>query len=384
MNQPHHPADHFDTVVLGAGIAGASLAWHLAPLQRVALIEREDLPGRHATARSAAMFIESYGPPAIRALTRASRRFYTAPPAGFSDVPLLRPRATLYAAGPGQMDLLARSRDALQPACPELRLLSTAQALALAPCLRGDWLQAALLDPTAMDIDVHALHQGYLRGLRQQGGRLITGAELLTPRRHGQLWRLPLADGRCLQAATMVNATGAWADATAALFGAPPVGLVPRRRSAFTFDGPPGVSCSDWPAVVGIDESWYFKPDAGRLLGSPANADACHAHDVMPEEVDIAEGIARIEAATTLRIRRPASTWAGLRSFVADGEPVIGADPHCAGLFWLAGQGGYGIQSADGAARLAAALLLGRPLPDDLLQTELNLPALLGPARCRA
>lgn len=381
-----HPSDPdcFDTVVLGAGIAGASLAWHLSAQQRVALLEREDLPGRHATGRSAAMFIESYGPAAVRALTRASRRFYSHPPASFTDLPLLSPRATLYAVGPGQMDLLARSRDELLPACPELRQLSVAQALALAPCLRADWLQAGLLDPTAMDIDVQALHQGYLRGFKRQGGRLITSAQLLTPARHGKSWRLPLADGRCLQAGTVVNASGAWADATAALFGAPPVGLAPRRRSAFTFDAPAGLDCRAWPAVVGIDESWYFKPDAGRLLGSPANADPSHAHDVMPEELDIAQGIARIEAATTLRIFRPASTWAGLRSFVADGEPVIGADPDCAGLFWLAGQGGYGIQSADGAARLAAAWLLGRPLADDLRASGLDLAALLGPARCRA
>ena len=383
---PAHPATDVDTVVLGAGIAGASLAWHLASRQRVLLLEREDQPGRHATGRSAAMFIDSYGPPVVRALTRASRAFYTQPPPGFVDQPLLSPRPTLYAAGPGQQALLADTWRSLLPACPALQQLDAAQALALAPCLRADWVQGALLDPTSMDIDVHALHQGYLRGFRRGGGQLVTGADLQTPQRSGQGWRLTLADGRCWMARTVVNATGAWADASAALFGAPPVGLVPRRRSAFTFDGPAGTDCRAWPAVVGIDETWYFKPDAGRLLGSPANADASHAHDVLPEELDIAEGIARIQAATTLHIRRPASTWAGLRSFVADGEPVIGADPSCPGLFWLAGQGGYGIQSADGAARLAAAWLLGQPLPDDLQAQAPGLPlaALLGPARCRA
>ncbi|HMR70617.1 MAG TPA: FAD-binding oxidoreductase, partial [Rubrivivax sp.] len=185
------------------------------------------------------------------------------------------------------------------------------------------------------------------------------------------------------RASVLVDAAGAWADEVAAAAGAPPLGLQPKRRSAFTFDAPPGIDHRPWPTTCAIDESWYFKPDAGQLLGSPANADPVSPHDVQPEEIDIATGIAGIEAATTLTIRRPRHTWAGLRSFAPDGEMLIGFDPARPGLFWLAGQGGWGIQSADGAAALAAALLLGTPLPDALRRESVD-PAAVSPARLRA
>ncbi len=191
-------------------------------------------------------------------------------------------------------------------------------------------------------------------------------------------WTLRLADGQTLRAATVVNAAGAWADVLALRCGVAPLGLEPRRRSAFTFDPPAGVDPSAWPAVVALDETWYFKPDAGRLLGSPANADPTHPHDVQPEALDIALGIHGITQATTLQIRRPTSTWAGLRTFAPDGEIVIGAP----GFFWLAGQGGYGLQSAAGASALAAALVLGEPLPAHL-RAEGVLAAAVSPQRLR-
>ena len=356
----------FDVAIIGAGIAGASLAWRLAGRRSVLLLDRESQPGYHSTGRSAAMFMESYGPPGVRALTRASRAFYEAPPGAFADVPLLAPRGALYLAEPDQRALLDKVRHELAATCPRLEELDAEATLARVPCLRPDMVRGALFDPDAQDIDVHALHQGYLRGLRALGGELRTGAHVVRAQRHNERWTLRLEDGEAVRAHAVVNAAGAWADDVAVLFGAAPVGLVPRRRSAFTFDAPAGVAVSGWPAVVGVDESYYFKPDAGRLLGSPANADATVPHDVRPEEIDIAMGIHRIEAVTTLSIRRPASTWAGLRSFVADGEPVIGLDDHCPDFFWLAAQGGYGIQSAAGASALAAALLCDESLPDEL------------------
>ena len=180
----------------------------------------------------------------------------------------------------------------------------------------------------------------------------------------------------------MVNAAGAWADVAGALFGARPIGLEPRRRSAFTFRAPAGVDVSNWPMVADVDETWYFKPDAGQLLGSPANVDLVAPHDVQPEELDIAIGIDRLQTATTLEIRRPSATWAGLRSFVRDGEIVIGFDDACPGFFWLAAQGGYGIQSAAGASALAASLIEGAPLPDDLRAAGVD-PAVVQPSRLR-
>lgn len=373
---------NFDIAVIGGGIAGASVAWQLAPHRSVVLLERESQPGYHSTGRSAAMFMESYGPPAVRALTRASRAFYQQPPDGFADHALLSERGTLYLAAPGQQEALAREFEQLAASCPGLLQVGRDAALARIPCLRPECVLGALYDPGSMDIDVHALHQGYLGRMRQSGGVLRCSAAVQNVRRHGSGWELQLEHGAPLRARVVVNAAGAWADVVGALFGARPIGLVPHRRAAFTFKPPEGMVVAHWPVVASLDETWYFKPDAGVLLGSPANADPTVPHDVAPEELDIATGIHLIEAATTLTIRRPIRTWAGLRSFVPDGEMVIGWDGECDGLFWLAGQGGYGIQSAPGASALAATLLLGTALPGDLAQQRLD-PAALSPHRLR-
>ncbi len=371
-----------DIAIFGAGIAGASLAWRLAGQRSVVLVEREAQPGYHSTGRSAAMFMESYGPPAVRALTRASRAFYEQPPEGFATTPLMRPRGALYLATHGQEALMEKTRAELATSCPGLRVLDARAALALAPCLRPELVHGALYDPDAQDIDVHALHQGFLRGFKQRGGELRTSATLTQATHDGQGWALQFADGQTLQARSVVNAAGAWADELAGLFGAAPIGLVPHRRSAFTFKAPEGVDSAGWPAVVGMDESYYFKPDAGQLLGSPANADPTVPHDVAPEELDIAMGIHQIESVSSLQIRRPTSTWAGLRSFVPDGELVIGWDDACPGFFWLAAQGGYGIQTAAGAGALADALLRHVARPAELIRHGVEAAA-LSPARLR-
>jgi D-arginine dehydrogenase len=372
----------FDIAVIGAGIAGASLAYRLAGERSVLLLERESQPGYHATGRSAAMFMESYGPPAVRALTRASRAFYEQPPSGFGEAPLLTPRGVLYLATHGQEGLLDEMQRTLAASGSVLERLDAGAALARVGCLRPEVVHGALYEHGAQDIDVNALHQGFLRGMRGRGGELRTRAHVVAAQRSNERWTLRLADGEAVHAQAVVDAAGAWADEVAALFGAAPIGLVPHRRSAFTFKAPEGSDVSGWPAVVGVDESYYFKPDAGQLLGSPANADPTVPHDVVPEELDIALGIHQIEAVTTLTIRRPASTWAGLRSFVRDGELVVGWDDHCPGFFWLAGQGGYGIQSAAGASELAASLLRGAALPPELVRHGVDLRA-LAPQRLR-
>ena len=359
-------AASFDIAIVGAGIAGASLAWQLSPHARVLLLERESQPAYHTTGRSAAMFMASYGPPRSRALTCASRAFYADPPAGFCDVPLLAPRGVLYVAHEGQQALLDALHAELVATGCAIERLDADEARRRVPVLREQGLLGALVEADAMDIDVHALHHGYLRGARRHGALLWTDAELTQTERQARHWALTLADGRRAQAATLVNAAGAWADGVATLAGAAPRGLQPKRRSAFTFAPPSGLDSRDWPCVVAADERWYFKPDAGQLLGSPANADPVPARDVQAEEIDIATGIARIEAATTMTIRRPTRAWAGLRTFAPDGELVIGFDAQCDGLFWLAGQGGYGIQSAQGAAELAASLLMAPNAPHRL------------------
>ena len=370
-------------LIIGAGIAGASLAWRLARAGRpVVLIEREPQPGMHSTGRSAAMFMESYGPPGVRALTRASRDFYQHPPAGFAEAPLLSPRHALFVATAGQQAALARMQADLAASGTTMVLLNSELLAQAAPALKPDLFQNALLDEQGYDMDVHALLQGFLRGARQAGARLLTGVWPLRAAHDGQRWRVALSDGNELVAHTVVNAAGAWADELAALFGAVPIGLQPRRRSAFTFRVPEGVDLARWPMVADVDEAWYFKPDAGQLLGSPANADPVPPHDVQPEEFDIALGIHLIQEATNLRIERPTATWAGLRSFVADGDLVIGFDDACPGFFWLAAQGGYGIQSAAGASLLAASLIAGQPLPAELAAHGVE-PRVVSPLRLR-
>lgn len=372
----------WDFVIIGAGIAGASMGWELAAQRRVLLLERESQPGYHTTGRSAALYSATYGTPNIRALTRASRAFYDAPPPGFADAPILTPRGVVYLAGPDQLDLLDSAYAEALPRNPDVRRLTRAQMVECAPCLRPEAVAAGMSEPGAADIDVHALHQGYLRGLRQRGGEIRTDAEVigLTSLEGG--WRVTLADGTVIAAGAVVNAAGAWADVVAGLAGVPPIGLQPCRRTAFTFPVPAGMQAADWPAVIGIAEDYYFKPDAGQLLGSPANADPVAPHDVVPEELDVAQGIHRIEQVSCFSIRRPTRTWAGLRSFVADGDLVMGWDNHVPGFFWLAAQGGYGIQSAAGAALLARQLALGEALAPALAREGVD-AAGLSPARLR-
>lgn len=373
----------WDVIVVGAGMAGASVGWQLAQAGRqVLVLERESQPGYHTTGRSAALFEEHYGPLQVQALTRASRAFYEQPPAGFTDYPILHPRGVMYVGTAAQKALIDASYAEAVKHSPDAQRLDGDALRALVPVL-NDSIMDGFVDDGARDIDVHALHQGFLRGMRQAGGQLWCNAEVSALALDGahRTWTVTLADGRTAQARTLVNAAGAWADHIGELAGARAMGLVPARRSAFTFPVPEGLDATHWPAVISADERFYFKPDAGQLLGSPANADATYPHDVQPEEEDIATGIWNIEQATTLSIRRPSHTWAGLRSFVADGEMVIGWDSHVPEFFWVAAQGGYGIQSAAGYSLLARNLLLAEPVDEQLLrqgvQTELLAPARL-------
>ncbi len=367
-----------DYLVVGAGIAGASIAYWLAPHGRTVVLEREAQPGYHSTGRSAAQYIATYGTPQVRALTLASRAFLDQPPPGFCEAPLLRQRATMTVGLAGQQALLDEAWAVLQAVTDTGRYLSPAEACAVVPALRPERLIGAILEPESYDMDVNALHQGYLRGVKQHGGQIVTQAEMQSVEKVGALWRVQ-AGGAVFEAPVLVNAAGAWCDAVAALAGVAPIGLTPMRRSAFTFKPPADLDTADWPLTIAADHSFYFKPDAGMLLGSPANADPTHAQDVQPEELDIALGAHHIEEATTLQVR-PAHTWAGLRSFVADGDLVGGFDPVAAGFFWVAAQGGYGIQTSAAMGEACAALVRGLPLPEHIARFGLT-EAMLSPAR---
>ena len=367
-----------DFIVVGGGIAGASVAYWLAPHGRTVVLERESQPGYHSTGRSAAQYIASYGTPQVRSLTLASRGFFESPPPGFAEAAILTPRSALTIGLPGHAALLDEAWQVLRDLGSGGERLDAEATCALVPALRRERIVGGILEPDSFDMDVHALHQGFLRGVRRQGGTVQSGAEVLSLDHAGGRWHVQ-AGAAEYSAPVLVNAAGAWCDEVAALARVRPIGLEPRRRSAFTFRPPPGLDVSRWPLVIAADHSFYFKPDAGMLLGSPANADPTTPQDVQPEEIDIAYGMHHLEENTTLPVR-PEHTWAGLRSFVADGDLVGGFDRLAPGFFWCAAQGGYGIQTSAAMGEACAALARGEPLPLHLQRFGLT-AAQLSPAR---
>jgi D-arginine dehydrogenase len=347
-----------DVLVIGAGIAGASVAAELARTHRVVVLEAEDAPGYHSTGRSAAVFSESYGNEAVRALTRASRDFFYRPPADFSPSPLIKRRSWLHVASATQapaLDQFLTTEDVAM----RVRRIGPEEALTLSPLLRPETVAAGgAYEPDAGDIDVHALHQGYLRLLRERNGTMVTGAHVTAATRTQGKWRIKSGAGE-FTAGTIINAAGAWADRIASLAGVMPVGIQPCRRTAALIELPDGPARDTWPLTIDIEETYYFKPDAGLLLVSPADETPVEPSDVQPEDLDVAIAVDRLERATRVIVKHVRRKWAGLRSFAPDRSPVIGFDRAVPGFLWLAGQGGYGIQTAPAAARLAAALIRG-------------------------
>jgi D-arginine dehydrogenase len=371
----------FDFAVVGAGIAGVSVAYHLAPHARVIVLEREHVAAYHTTGRSAALHSETYGSPEIRAITVASGRFYRKPPPGFADHPLLTPRGALIAGRAEQTAVLQTAAAGFTRLVPSVRWLDAAETLRRQPLLKPDAAAGgAIFEPEADDMDVAAIHGGFLKGARAAGGVLRLNAELAALERHAGSWTLRLRNGDTVRARAVVNASGAWADVVAGLAGATPVGLVPKRRTAFTFDAPARIDLTHLPMVIDFDETWYVKPEVGQFLASPADETPSEPCDAQPEELDIAIAVDRIEMATTLKVPRIKNKWAGLRSFVADKNLVVGYDPTVEAFFWLAGQGGYGIQTGAAAGRLAASLALGQGLPIDIADLGVS-EAALSPGR---
>lgn len=371
--------ERYDFIVVGAGIAGASAGFALSADARVLLIERESQPGYHSTGRSAALFVQTHGPEVVRKITRASKSFFLNPPDGFADGALLTPRGIMFIGRADQTDELERCVEESARTVSAVRRITGPQACAMAPILREDYVAGAVLDPEAMDIDVHAVHYGYLRGLRSRGGVVVTTAELHGLDYRGGLWTASTAAGE-FSTPVIVNSAGAWCDKIASLAGARAIGLVPKRRTAFIFDPPANADIREWPSIHDVGETFYFKPDAGRILASPADETPMDPCDVQPDDLDVAIAAERIQAAARLPIRHIIRRWAGLRSFVADGVPVVGYDPAVAGFFWLAGQGGYGIETSPAMGRLCASLATGRGVPPDLADLGIE-ERLLSPAR---
>jgi len=363
-----------DVVVVGGGIAGVSAAAELAVGgAEVVLIEAEGQLGHHTTGRSAALFSETYGSHVVRSLTVASRSFFESPPPGF-DRPLLTARGALWVAPPGQEDDARAEAASGRELVPSVEYLDGTEARAWCPVLRAEAVAAAVWEPDADDIDVNALLTGYRRMATMAGAIIATSCALVSARRDRERWHIETTTTP-LTASVLVDAAGAWADAVAQSCGVEPLGLTPLRRTAFLFDIPGHAPDPVWPLVVDLAGTYYFKPESGRLLGSPADETPSEPCDARPEEVDVAIALDRIGAALGVELQHASRPWAGLRTFAPDRTPVVGPERDAPGFVWVAGQGGYGIQTAPAMARAATAAVMGR---------DSELLPVLSPARLRA
>lgn len=346
----------FDIIVIGAGMAGSTAAAHLAPHRRVALVEAEEAPGYHSTGRSAALWLQNYGPADVRELSRLSRAFFQAPPAGFAETPLMRQRPVLFLASAAQVGEL----EAMLAEGTGLRRATVAEAHALVPALRPSYAAAAAIEEDAFDMDVAVIHQGFLRILRASGGVLALRNRAGRIARQPGGWDVHTSSGDVFHAPIVVNAAGAWGDEVATIAGVSPLGLRPCRRTAAIIDPSP-FDAEHWPMIIDVNHTWYARPEARtRLMVSPADETPVPAQDIQPDELDIALGIDRMQQALNIPVRRVERAWAGLRTFTPDGSLAFGWDARAENFFWCVGQGGYGIQTSPAAGRLVADLLLGR------------------------
>ncbi len=343
-----------DVIVIGGGIAGISAGAALAADMSVLVLEAEPRLGYHSTGRSAAIFIRNYGNATLRALNAASARFLEAP-AEVADTSLLSPRGEMLVAAEDELDALSAYTDG----ATGLEALSPAEAIALVPILLPQAVAAAVIEWDAQDIDVDRMLAGYARLMKRRGGSIETGARVTAIGREAGTWQVT-AGGETHAAPIILNAAGAWAAEVALLAGASTLPLQPFRRSAAILPAPDGHDVRNWPLFGSAAERWYAKPEAGKLMVSPADEDPVDPHDVWADDLVLAEGLHRYEQAVTAPVTRVEHSWAGLRTFASDRTPVVGFDPGTGGFFWLAGQGGYCVQTAPALADLTADLIRGR------------------------
>ncbi len=343
-----------DIIVIGGGIAGISAAAELAADARVLVLEAEAQMGYHSTGRSAAVYIRNYGNAVLRAINAVSEPTLTQPE-GISDHSLLSPRGELLIASEDEMPQL----DAYAAGATGLDRLTGAECTEIVPILRPEPIAGALYESSAQSIDVDRMLQGYARLLKARGGQIVTGSRVSSISRQDGVWRIDVG-GTHYEAPTIINASGAWADEVATLAGVRRMGLQPMRRSAALLRLSDEYDVESWPLFATVAETWYAKPDAGRLMVSPADEDPVDPHDAWADDMVLAEGLDRYEQAVTVPVTRVEHSWAGLRTFAPDRTPVVGYAPDADGFFWLAGQGGYGVQTAPALAQTVAALITGR------------------------
>ncbi|MBO9451271.1 FAD-binding oxidoreductase [Tropicibacter sp. R16_0] len=369
-----------DIAIIGGGITGASLAYFLQGRRSVVLLEQETALGFHSTGRSAAEFTRRFHSPEVGRLTQASADFMMTPPPGFAEIDLLRPRGNLLIADAEKAGHLRTVYDTERANAPKdtppVELLNVEQAMEKVPFLDPGWVSVAFYDPDCWDVEVEILLQGYARGAKSQGAAFQQSASVTGAVRENGHWVIETSAGE-IRAKTVVNASGGWADPAAGILGAAPLGITPHRRTAISVKVP-GHDLTHMPEVNEIDELFYFKPDAGQLMVSPADETPVDPHDAWPEELDVAYAAHYLSECTTLEVTHVAHSWAGLRTFAPDRLPVIGFSGQVEGLFWLAGVGGYGIQTSPAVGQIAAALLCDAPMPDPIAGID---PRLFSPSR---
>lgn len=372
--------EHFDAIVIGGGIAGVSIAGELSKDRRVCILEMESTLAFHTTGRSAATFLETYGGPQIRALTTGSRDFLSSPPSEFEQV-LMTPRPLLQFAKLGhESDIEDLHRDVVS-LVPDAELVDEDGIHEIFPMIRPGYSQRGMYEPGAMELDVAALHAGYVKTARKHEAVIVKSAkvESIVVQENGQ-WIVSSSDGQQRQAPLVVNAAGAWADEIAAIAGVRKIGLQPMLRSIFMVNSPNGAATRNLPILGDINQAFYVKPEGDQFLCSPADETPSEPKDAKPDPMEIARAIDEINDATLIAPRSVNSSWGGLRNFVPDRNFVVGEDSEAPGFFWFAGQGGYGIQTAPANARFGAALARGEAAPADLIARGLD-PAALAPHR---
>ena len=371
-----------DVLIVGGGVAGLSLGAALSNHLQVTVLEAEEAIGHHSSGRSATFSHFGIGNEIVRGLTAASRAFFQRPPEGFSEVPIARRATALFVATEAMLPTLDTLEELMRPHAPGLRRAGEAEMLALFPPLRTGpgAVIAGIVDEEGLRLDADALLQGYARAIRSSGGQVLTGQRVAAAAAQADAWFVTTDSGERHTSPILVNAAGAWADGFARLAGVEPLGLHPFRRTIIVVDPPSGADVSKWPFVKTAVDDFYILPEGGRLAASPVDEVPDDPCDAQPEDYDIALAAWKVEEYTTLAVPRVQHRWAGLRTFASDRTPVAGFDPASPGFFWLAGQGGFGLQTAPALAEAAASLILSTPWPEQLAALGIS-PHVLGPER---
>lgn len=355
--------ERYDFLIVGGGIAGASIGYYLAEHGSVLMLEMEAQAGYHTTGRSAAFFAETYGGPAIRPLTTASKSFFYTPPEGFAEVPLINQRGALHIFDEARAVKAVTVLKDMQRDIPAASALTADDVMSRAPHIAGEILAGGLFDPDCGDLDVAAIHQGFLKGYKKHGGKIALKSQLKSATRTNNIWRVETLKGT-VEASTVINTGGAWADEIAEKVGAEPLGLTPLRRTLVTIASDDADGSG--PLVLDLDENYYIKPENGIFLVSPCDETLSPPCDAQPDEIDVAVAVEMFSKATGKTVRSIVNSWAGLRTFAPDNAPIIGFDPKVEGFFWSVGQGGYGIQTSPAWGRTAAQLLITGDIPSDV------------------